>query len=283
MKKMKKIFAVILSLAMVLGLSLTAYAENNLNTKANGSTSDNVEVSIEGLTGDPAPTVTLYRIAKGKYQGSGVGAFVDYEWAEGITEDTINNAKEGNLSASDVTAIVNGINKKEGFTAVIPISDDGIVKNNGVIEGRFSAVVEAGAYIAVVKGGSDGAVYNPVLLTASYDENGRMVGGNINAEEAMYGTGAIAKKQEPTVDKTIEGGTVEDQDEEGNTKETASVGDIVDYQVALTPPAYPSNAVNKTLFVTDTMSEGLDYLPSSLKINYNDTSISANTNGEFKD
>lgn len=283
MKKMKKIFAVILSLAMVLGLSLTAYAENNLNTKANGSSSDNVEVSIEGLTGNPAPTVTLYRIAEGVYQGSGVGAFVDYKWAEGITEATIAHAKAGTLSAADVTAIVNGINKKAEFTAVIPIADDGIVTNDGVIEGRFSAVVKAGAYIAVIKGGSDGAVYNPVLLTASYDESGRLVGGNIDADTAMYGVGAIAKKQEPTVDKTIEDGTVEDEDEEGNTKETASVGDVVDYQVALTPPAYPSNAVNKTLFVTDTMSEGLDYLPASLKINYNNKEISADANGDFKD
>lgn len=283
MKKFKKVFAVILSLAMILGMSMTVFAENNLNTKANGSSSDNVEVSIEGLTGTPAPTVQLYRIAEGEYQGSGVGAFVKYSWASGISKTTIKNAEEGKLSASDVTAIVNGINKKAGFTEVTPIADDGIVDEIGVVNGRYSAVVKAGAYIALISNGADGSVYNPILLTASYDENGRFVGGNIDADTAMYGTGAVAKKTEPTVDKDLVDGTTKDVDDSGKEIDTASVGDVVKYEVKLTPPDYPDNAVNKTLFVTDTMSEGLDYDSSSLTINFNSKAITADANGVFKD
>ncbi len=284
MKKMKKALAVILSLAMVLGMSLTAFADDHVSNNANGSSNDSVEVSISGLTGDPAPQVTLYRIAKGKYQGTGANSFVKYEWATGITPDTIKKAEDGQLSASDVMNIVNGIKNINNAPQVTPITDNGIVIPSKIENGTYSATVKAGAYIAVISGGGDGAVYNPILLTASYDKNGKFVGGNILAsKDTMYGSGAIAKKTEPVVDKDLVDGTTKDENSEGEEIDTASVGDVVDYKVSLTPPAYPSNAVNKTLFVTDTMTEGLTYDSSSLTIKFNGKELKANEEGVFLD
>ena len=68
MKKFKKILALALSLAMVLGMSVTTFAENGKREKT-----DSAEIKITGIEsftdkeGNTAfPTVTLYRIAKGE-------------------------------------------------------------------------------------------------------------------------------------------------------------------------------------------------------------------------
>lgn len=279
MKKFKKFFAVILSLAMVLGMSLTALAADNIAADAKGSSSDRVNVKIENLTG--TPTVTLYQIASGNYQGTGAGAFVDYAWATGIDESVSNNAKNG-LSANEITAIVNGI--KDGTVKATAVDTQ---KNVGA---TYTATVAAGAYIALITEATDDSVYNPILLTASYNADGQFVGGTISANDKyLYGTTAVAKKSTPDVNKTINENTSDGAKDEDIADEvageggkwTASVGDKIDYDVALTIPSYPTNAVNKTLFVSDEMTEGLSYLPASLTIKVNNDTVKANANGEF--
>lgn len=315
MKKMKKVLAVILSLAMVLGMSLTAFAdEPNKAENATGSSTDEVKVTISGLTGNP--TVTLYRIAEGNYQGAGTGAFVDYTWASNIgnlksfkgeAEDAkaldnaaITKKAEAGLTADQITEIVNGING--GTVSKLSFGKDAEGKNieSIVVENvqeTFETNVKAGAYIAVITNASDNSVYNPILLTASYDPTGAFVGGNIAAgSNYLFGTNAVAKKSSPGMDKKINtstsGGAEDSQIPDSEvaenkgvkgekTKWTASVGDKIDYDVKLNIPSYPVNSVNQTLFLADTMTEGLTYLPESLTINIGTEKVTANANGEF--
>ena len=56
MKKMKKFFAVILSLAMVLGMSITAFA-----TEAGTATQAAGKITVEGLTKEDT-TVKIYKV-----------------------------------------------------------------------------------------------------------------------------------------------------------------------------------------------------------------------------
>lgn len=279
MKKMKKLFAVILSLAMILGMSVTALAEEGtISTDANGSSSDKVDVKITNLTG--SPTVTLYQIAEGRYQGTGASAFIDYTWAEGLKDQVTTDPAKG-FTADDITAIVNGINTG----TIIPIKKYDEQTNVGA---TYTANVGAGAYIALITNANDDSVYNPILLTASYNANGQFIGGTIDAESRyLYGTNAVAKKTTPTMDKTIDTSTSDGAadkdipDDENETKWTASVGDKIDYNVALTIPSYPANAVNQTLFLADKMSKGLTYLPATLTINVGKDKVTADANGSF--
>jgi len=75
MKKMKKVLAVILSLAMVLGMSLTAFA-------ATPSNSDKADLTITGL--EKGVTVKLYQIAHAKYGEGAVKGLLKYEWNTGV-------------------------------------------------------------------------------------------------------------------------------------------------------------------------------------------------------
>ena len=74
MSKIKKVVAMLLALTMVLGMGMTAFAANG-----KPESTDTIEVNISGIT--EGAQVTLYQIASGKYQESGV-QLIGYNWIE---------------------------------------------------------------------------------------------------------------------------------------------------------------------------------------------------------
>ncbi|EOS67486.1 hypothetical protein C817_05928, partial [Dorea sp. 5-2] len=82
MKKMKKALAVILSLAMVLGMSLTAFAGEVGDTPViNKPTADNTATAtVQNV--EAGATVTAYRIVEPSYNDKG---FIGYKAIEGVT------------------------------------------------------------------------------------------------------------------------------------------------------------------------------------------------------
>nr|WP_300789828.1 SpaA isopeptide-forming pilin-related protein [uncultured Acetatifactor sp.] len=258
MKKMKKMLAMLLAMAMVLGMSVTALAEQIDPGVANEN--DTATVSISGISGKA--TVTLYQIAEGVYGESGKG-LIKYEYKEGI------EPLSEQPTSGEINAIHQAILKKlEEAVVVDKQTDIGDVKKDesgkvtGVDATYTSVELHAGAYLAIITGAQDGSIYNPVLLTVSYDESGALVSGNVNITEGyIFGSSAVAKKTTPDIDKEIIDGTTPDGD-----RDTAGIGDVVTYQITPTMPSYPENATNKTLFVSDTMSAGLTFIFDSLEI-----------------
>lgn len=244
MNRGKKLFALLLAAVMILAMGMTGFAANG-----KPQASDRADVTITGITGDP--TVTLYQIARANY-GPGDRELVDYTWAAGVTF-----ANEQAPTADEINAAAKGLT---GGT-ITPLAT-----MSGTLTGEtYTANVPAGVYIAVLTGAADGSVYNPVLLAATYGEEGNVVVDKpeqVNAGDAyLFGTTAVLKKTTPDVDKTITGGTVED-----DGRDTVGIGSVVDYKVEMTMPSYPANAANKTLFLTDRLTAGLTFDYSTLTV-----------------
>ena len=244
MNRGKKLFALLLAAVMILTMGMTGFAANGKPQAA-----DRADVTITGITGDP--TVTLYQIARANY-GPGDTELVDYTWAAGVTF-----ANEQAPTADEINAAAKGLT---GGT-ITPLAT-----MSGTLTGEtYTANVPAGVYIAVLTGAADGSVYNPVFLAATYGEEGNVVVDKpeqVNAGDAyLFGMTAVLKKTTPDVDKTITGGTVED-----DGRDTVGIGSVVDYKVEMTMPSYPANAANKTLFLTDRLTAGLTFDYSTLTV-----------------
>lgn len=301
MKKMKKFLAMLLAAVMVMGMSVTALAteEGEEAPDANPSSAaastqtnvvngypsedDHTTVTITGLEGlQEGTVVTLYKIARALYADNG---FDRYEFAEG-TGVTVANAQAG-LTATQITAIVNGLKAAPATVTPYKTYTTAGASAKGTINTdtkTYTCEVEAGVYIAIVTGAKN-AIYNPILLAATYDAEGKLAGGTIDAgSKYLYGSTAVAKSMTPDIDKTVTGG-VADKMENGSEEEdvtTASLGTRLTYTLTPTMPEYPVNSVNKALFISDSMSKGLTFLPDTLKVTVNGTEYKADVAGWLK-
>ena len=265
MKTRKKILAALLASTMVFGMSVTAFAETSQGKYATKpDDADRANVSITNIAGNP--DVTLYQIASVEYGPGGV-EFVDYNWAAGAefdnpktpTADEINEIAQG-LIASPQTIIPKEMWKAQDVGAT------------------YTQEVPAGAYIAVITGADNGDIYNPILLTATYNEDGELTAAAVDSDDTyLFGSTAVAKSSSPDVEKEITDGVTVDATD--GTINTASVGDVVDYKVTPTVPTYPSNATNKTFFISDRLSAGLTFDYDSLTVTVNGTALTRSENG----
>ena len=246
MKKMKKLFAVILSLAMVLGMSLTAFAAPTgtkpVETDKATATVSNVEAGA---------TVTAYRIVEPTYNDKG---FTGYKLAEGVTLanmlEPTSNEVTGIAANKELLATLT----KETLSA--PEGATGLT--------TYTTALGAGYWVVVVEGSAIQEVYNPMLVGIYYSvegsgDNNTLVNGTVDANSKwdLNSTPAYAKSEQPTIDKKITGSTGKDTSDGNESGNDVAIGDTVNFQIDTKIPSYSKSYKEVMVKITDTMGKGL--------------------------
>lgn len=241
MKKMKKILAVILSLAMVLGMSMTAFAANSGTDKIFGTADDTATITVNGIENETGIQVNAYKVVEAKYDGAG-STFSGYNslYPTVITQDMV-KADLTTLTPDQLTVLANAVDTTKN---AIPLTN-----TSGT---TWKADVAAGTYLVLVSN-TEAHSYNPMVVSAYYVNKDGKTDISEGAVDLKTNEANAKKADKPTIDKKI---TNTNGNDYGNSVE---VNDIVDYEVTVTP--IPSYTGSYPVFnVEDTLSNGLDFV-----------------------
>ena len=110
--------------------------------------------------------------------------------------------------------------------------------------------MEPGLYMVQAVATTADVIYNPVFVAVQADGTGGTVSTTLN-----YADNGTAKKSSVTLDKTTskDGGTT------WGEWTTQDVGDIIDYKIETTVPAYLESYTNPIFWITDTLTDGLTF------------------------
>ncbi len=267
MKFMKKVTALFLALAMILGMSVSV--------SAIGST-DTGTIRVTGA--EAGVSVTAYRLMDVNYDFDNANQPVDpvYEWV-----DALAGWVRENYSAYIGTGTDNSV--QEAFSTAeaddIAAFYDALaaqIRSNSITLDSVTAKADGGAvditvrtmgnYLVLVENGMN--VYSPSavnLVPVWNDET--------DAWEMSTPAKVELKSKEVSVTKTAE--TADDSDI------TASIGDRVNYTVTADVPGYPAATLdkNKTFNIYDTLQAGLTLDADSIRV----TGYVGGTEGEMTD
>ena len=235
--RMKGILGIVMSLLLLLGsFSVTAFAANNGTI-----TASHIEKGA---------TVKAYKIIQQDSTG---------DW-EAVVEGSI--ADPTKPTAAEITALANELS---GLTAIDMEEGTEITTEDGIEFVNYTkSGLEAGMYLVIVEKADSELVYNPMIISVNYDNNGELEGGNVSAG-SVFQVGeevAYAKSTKPTVDKKITGKPENENvnGDETTAGDTHNVGDEISFEITTTIPAYSDAYDNERLMfeISDTVSDGLD-------------------------
>lgn len=271
MKKMKKLMAMLLALTMVLGMSVTVFAEktSNVETKdVTGTESDKGSITINGIDAetkeDQSSNVKVYafKVVEAVY-GETDDKFTGYR---SLYETELPLNKNGGLNETEIATNLATLAGKiaydaeqnkwlyNGTTELTPImlqsSGASYVANN----------VAVGSYLVLVQG-SEAKFYNPIIASVSYvgkeTEDGAVSGVQSDVLGITNGVAWVKVSGTPDIGKTA---TVPDRTENDTNTDASSVnvGETINYEVTVNPiPKY--DGIHPKFKVIDTLSTGLKF------------------------
>ena len=239
MKHLKKLLVVVAALAMAMAMTATAFAEAAPKT-----------ITVDGL--EAGDNVKYYKVIEWAADGSGWKFVAPFDTALSADEQkvVIGYVDNGQVVAGKIT--------DETAAKMGAAASRATVSGSDVIgEGKTSwsaTDLAPGLYMALITGAAPDAedgetmhVYNPVFLAVQSDNAGTEL-----AFPLSYADNGTAKKSDITVDKKA-------KDSAGNWADATSenVGDVIDFKVETTVPAYLESWTSPVFTVTDTMTSGL--------------------------
>ncbi len=246
MKRIKKVVSILLAMAMVFAMSLTAFAAGNVEGGGN---------SEQGNTPATAThTYEIYQIFTGDYAD---GVLSNIKWGangtgtvdEKVTETILNELEKVKNETSD-TARLAVINKYANLNST-PMETGTATKYTGLTPGYY-----------LVK-----------------DQDNSLAGTNeaytLYVVQVVNDTLEFTPKSDvPSTDKKIVEG-----ENKVNTNE-ASIGDEVNYEITGTMPSRIADYKTYYYMFTDTLSKGLTYKANSIRVTVNGVDV---TNYFWKD
>lgn len=240
MKTMKKVLALVLAMAMVLAMSVTAFASGGLPTS-----DDRGSVTIKGISsGD---TVSIYKIVKANYNNEG---FTGYE---AVVANSIADLTAPTTAEIAALATNNALSQtKSSPSTGESITFDGL---------------EIGMYLVKITAADPLTVYNPMVVSVHYSttDNDQILNGEVSADDdwVINGSTAYAKSSTDNIpDKNIVDGNGEIivNGESAGKGDAVAKDDTVNYKISGTVPSYSKEYFTAPVYrLTDTLSEGLDF------------------------
>lgn len=239
MKKMKKLFAVLLTLAMVLGMSMTSFAadpEATVTIHNAGNATFTYTQVIKADTKQPTGWAFTSTEIANAYKTA-----YDSNDEQAVIRTMIAEAKAGGASSKAADAL----RKVKGITGLTktPANATPVSETN---DSSFT-LSEAGVYYIEGTDTTDGYTFNPMSAYIAFKDYDTTTGLPTNLEN----TTVEAKKQKDTAGKTVNDNIVE-------------IGRTVTYTADYVIPYISADAAdaNKVFKVTDTIT-GADYVTSA--------------------
>lgn len=222
MKNLKKIMALIIAMAMIVGtMGLATFA-------AGDDLTVDAKVTVSGF--ENGDTVKAYQFITW-VDGAG------WKLADGIRGITLADIEGKEALTKEQLAILadkDNIAKMTVVTGTIAADGKSWEKTCGTME-------TAGSYLVLVTDQNAENIYNPAVVSADFDETN-------SAAVTLTTDGAVIKKQSVTLKKEADNAP-DDYD--------VQVGDIVPFTVTVTVPQYNDNWEDPWFVVKDTLSTGL--------------------------
>lgn len=235
MKKIKKVLAMIMAMAMIMGMSVTAFASG-----VSGTAASITNISYE----DPDNiVVTAYQI-------------IDYDpngtYGE-VIPNTIDKTADGKLNVTAANLEDLYANHLRELTTV----NRGF-QRVGETDEFTNSTLDYGTWMVIIEG-SEKYLYNPAVISVWQDTDGTKKYGTMDLVNDQWTEGSVyAKKSEPTITKEVITQNVQG----------VQYGEILQFKVTADVPSYMSNKTVETYTIKDEMT-GLSlvnqpaYLPSA--------------------
>ncbi|MCI9141802.1 MAG: isopeptide-forming domain-containing fimbrial protein [Lachnospiraceae bacterium] len=250
MKKMKKILAFVMAMAMVLGMSVTALAATPGQGNEFGKEGDKGSITISGIAEEAGIEIALYPVVEAIYDPT-TEVFEKYEVvkkADGTPLYTLTKDADGNYVIDQETLDAIGTVAQTSGT---PLAD--IEWEYDIAAGGYKTktdCVPVGMYLALITG-AEAKIYNYAVASLYYtveDGDNTIGGGTLTLENA---NSIVKVSEHPDVEKTA-------KDSDGAVVPSANIGDEISYTLKITDvPYYGGEA--PVLNLVDTLSTGLTF------------------------
>lgn len=240
MSKVKKVLAIILSMAMILGMSLTTFAAPQPVTDITS------KITVEGLSSGVNTEVRGYQFASLQYDAeNNEYSWLIADWAKDYV--TLNEAGTAYEIASDNEAALKAAAAGQVTTAF----------ENLAVEGTSCEfTVPIGGYVIIPS--DTNADYEPLFVTNTYD---RTATPGKDGKPVAVDVTAYAKSEGHTVDKTQE-------------DDFAQIGQEVDYTINATfPMAQNAEGESLTKFIITDTPTGLDIKVDTVAVTISGVSV----------